>query len=106
MRGKQCSLLTFGEKRLAKKKPQKLECFAYLPPIQSAIMISGDGDLLRAKFNINLSISPDAAKLMLMTGRKLKLIVEEVPESKPDKEKEEPNDREKIRNPLYNKANQ
>jgi hypothetical protein len=57
-------------------KPDKLECLAYLPPIQTAITISGDGDLMQAKFNINLSVSPDAARLLIMTGKKLKLTVE------------------------------
>lgn len=62
---------------MVKRKPVVIECYAYLPPIQSAIMVSGDGDLLQAKFNINLSISPEAAKLLMMTGKKLKLTVEE-----------------------------
>lgn len=40
-------------------------------------MVSGDGDLLQAKFNINLMNSPEAAKLLMMTGKKLKLTIEE-----------------------------
>jgi hypothetical protein len=58
----------------------KVEVLAYLPPIQSAIMKSGDGDLLQVKFNINLLISPDAVAIMLMTGKRLKLTVQEYPE--------------------------
>ena len=88
------------------KNPQKVECFAYLPPIQSAIMVSGDGDLLRAKFNINLSNSPEAVKLMMMTGKKLKLTVEEVIEPTLSKKAIVGNGREKVRNPLYNKTDQ
>jgi hypothetical protein len=58
----------------------KVEVFAYLPPIQSAIMKSGDGDLMQVKFNINLLVSPGAVEIMLMTGKRLKLTVEEMPE--------------------------
>jgi len=57
-----------------------IEFYAYLPPIQSAIMKSGDGDLMQVKLNINLLISPDAVKLMLMTNKRLKVKVEELPD--------------------------
>jgi len=49
-------------------------------------MMSGDGDLLQAKFNINLSNSPDALKLITMTGKKLRVTVEEIKEIEKDKE--------------------
>jgi hypothetical protein len=61
-----------------------IEFLAYLPPIQSAIMISGEGDLLQAKFNINLHVSPAAARLVMMTGKRLKITVEEAEEVKQD----------------------
>jgi hypothetical protein len=56
----------------------KIEVYAYLPPIQSAIMKSGDGDLMQVKFNINLLVSPQAVGIMLMTGKRLKITVEEM----------------------------
>jgi hypothetical protein len=57
-----------------------IEFFAYLPPIQSAIMVDGTGDLMQAKLNIYLKISPDAIRLIGMTGKKLKVTVEELTE--------------------------
>ncbi len=60
---------------------EPIEFDAYLPPIQSAIMKSGDGDLMQVKLNINLLISPEAAKLMLMTNRRLRVRVEELPDA-------------------------
>ena len=65
----------------------KAEFFAYLPPIQTALTISGDGDLMQAKFNINLQNSPDATKLLLMTGKKLKVTVETCTELNVETEK-------------------
>jgi hypothetical protein len=55
-----------------------IEFFAYLPPIQSAIMVDGTGDLLQVKLNIALKISPDAIRLVGMTGKRLRIMVEEV----------------------------
>ena len=60
------------------KTSKSIEFYAYLPPIQSAIMKSGEGDLMQVKLNINLLISPEAAKLMLMTNKRLKVKVEEL----------------------------
>ena len=59
---------------------ESIEFDAYLPPIQSAIMQSGDGDLMQIKLNVNLGISPDAVKMMLMGGKRLHIKVKEIPE--------------------------
>ena len=59
-----------------------IEFFAYLPPIQSAIMVDGTGDNLQVKLNIPLKLSPDGLRLAGMTGKKLKVTVEEVEEPK------------------------
>ena len=85
----------------------KVEVFAYLPPIQSAIMKSGDGDLMQVKFNINLILSPDAVKIMLMTGKLLKLTVQEIPEKQPKASKPNGNKESHARktaNPVYNRT--
>jgi len=82
-------------------KPEKIEFLAYLPPIQTALTVSGDGDLLRIKLDCNLSVSPDAARLLMMTGKKLKVTIEELKANEPQKETSK---RERTRNPLYNKA--
>ncbi len=58
----------------------KIEFYAYLPPIQSAIMVDGTGDNMQAKLNISLRQSPEGLRLAGMTGRRLKVTVEEVPE--------------------------
>jgi len=55
--------------------------YAYLPPIQSAIMLDGTGDNLQVKLNIPLRMSPDGIRLARMTGKKLKVTVEEVEET-------------------------
>lgn len=64
-----------GASMSGKIKPIKF--LAYLPPIQTALTISGDGDLLRIKLDCNLSISPDAARLLTMTGKRLMVTIEE-----------------------------
>ena len=69
-----------------------IEFDAYLPPIQSAIMKSGEGDLMQVKLNINLLNSPEAAKLMLMTNKRLKVRVEALPDM-PIVTQEKPNDK-------------
>lgn len=56
----------------------KIEFLAYLPPIQTALTVSGDGDLLRIKMDCNLKVSPDAVRLLTMTGKRLKITVEEL----------------------------
>jgi hypothetical protein len=61
-----------------------IEFFAYLPPIQSAIMVDGTGDNLQVKMNIPLKLSPDGLRLAGMTGKRLKVTVEVV-EEQPDK---------------------
>ena len=71
-----------------KEKSNSFSFFAYLPPIQSAVMISGDGDLLQCKLNVNLKISPDAVRLIQMTGKKLKVTIEACTELNDAVEKE------------------
>ena len=58
-----------------------IEFVAYLPPIQSAIMLDGTGDNLQVKLNIPLKLSPDGIRLAGMTGKRLKVTVEEVEQS-------------------------
>jgi len=67
-----------------------IEFYAYLPPIQSAIMVDGTGDNLQVKLNIPLKVSPDGIRLAGMTGRKLKVTVEEVEEPKQEQQIERP----------------
>lgn len=43
----------------------------YLPNIQSALKISGDGDTLRAQIEVPIRIYPDALKLMTMAGKRI-----------------------------------
>jgi len=55
-----------------------IEFVAYLPPIQSAIMLDGTGDNLQVKLNIPLKLSPDGIRLAGMTGKRLKVTIEEI----------------------------
>jgi len=86
------------------KQSDKIEFLAYLPPIQTALTISGDGDLLRIKLDCNLSVSPDAARLLIMTGKRLKVTVEELTAEIEADEIRKQSKRERTRNPYYNKA--
>jgi len=43
----------------------------YLPNIQSALKISGDGDTLRTQIEVPIRIYPDALKLMTMAGKRI-----------------------------------
>jgi hypothetical protein len=49
---------------------------AILPPIQTAITFSGNGDGARIKLDIPETDVAQAAKLLLMTGKELKVTVE------------------------------
>jgi hypothetical protein len=58
----------------------KVEFDAYLPPIQSAIKVSGEGDTMRIQLEINLRTSPDAFRIAMFTGKRLHITIEELPE--------------------------
>jgi hypothetical protein len=63
------------------KSPAQIQFYASLPPIQSALKISGDGDNLRVQLDIPIRISPDGLKLALFTQKRLLVVVMEAPES-------------------------
>ncbi len=54
-----------------------IEFIASLPPIQSAISISGNGDGARVKLDIPQSEMAAIIQLQLMQGKALKITVEE-----------------------------
>lgn len=54
-----------------------IEFIASLPPIQSAISISGNGDGARIKLDIPQSEMAAIIQLQLMQGKALKITVEE-----------------------------
>lgn len=54
----------------------KITFLASLPPIQSAISVSGSGDGLRVKLDIPESELPEATKLMLLRGKSFRVTVE------------------------------
>jgi hypothetical protein len=54
-----------------------IEFIASLPPIQSAISISGNGDGARIKLDIPQSEMAAIIQLQLMQGKALKVTVEE-----------------------------
>lgn len=59
----------------------KLQMMASLPPIQSAISVDGSGDGARIKFDISRDSVPEVLKLVLMTGKPLKMTIETEEES-------------------------
>lgn len=52
----------------------------YLPPIQSAITFSGNGDGARVKIDIPGSDIPEALKLLALTGKAFKVTIEPLEE--------------------------
>jgi hypothetical protein len=90
---------------MAKKKPAPLtiEFDAYLPPVTSAILIGGTGDEMQIKLSVALKQSPAALRMSSMTGRRLHVVVTEIPDLSPV-EIVKQNDRTNTRrNPLYAK---
>jgi hypothetical protein len=68
-----------------KKKPSvdsehTVEFLAYLPPIQSAIRVSGEGDTMRLQLEISLRTSPEAFRIAMFTGKRLKVTIQELTE--------------------------
>ena len=55
----------------------KIEFSASLPPIQSALSVSGNGDGARLKLDIPGTDTPQVLKLLLLTGRSFKVTVED-----------------------------
>jgi hypothetical protein len=82
---------------------EKIEFLAYLPPIQSAIKVSGEGDSMRIQFEIPVRTSPDAFRIALFTGKRLKITVEEVTDEVEDKANGNPDQRRRETFP-YKKA--
>ena len=91
---------------MVKKKvvPLVIEFDAYLPPVTSAILISGTGDEMQIKLSVALKQSPEALRMSSMTGRRLHIVVTELPDLSPA-EIVKQNDRISTRrNPLYAKT--
>ena len=60
-----------------------IEIDAYLPPVKSAILIGGTGDDMQIKLEVALRQSPGALRMASMTGRRLHIVVTELPDLKP-----------------------
>jgi len=56
----------------------KIEFIASLPPIQSAVNISGNGDGARVKLDIPGTEMAQVLKLLLLTGKSFKVTIEEI----------------------------
>lgn len=55
----------------------KIEFIAVLPSIQSAIQIDGRGDGGRIKLDISRQFTPELLKLQVLTGKNLKVTIQE-----------------------------
>lgn len=59
-------------------KLETISFLASLPPIQSAMSVSGNGDGMRIKLDISEDQVPHAIKLMLLANKLFKVTIEEV----------------------------
>jgi len=83
-----------------KRVPIVVEFDAYLPPVTSAILISGTGDEMQIKLSIALNQSPGALRMSSMTGKRLHIVITELPDLSPA-ENIKTNDKHSRANPLY-----
>jgi len=58
-----------------------IEFIATLPPIQSAVMVSGDHNGMRIKLDVPESEVGNAVRLMLLSGKLFKVTIEDISES-------------------------
>ncbi|GAV21596.1 hypothetical protein [Carboxydothermus pertinax] len=56
----------------------KISFIASLPPIQSAVSVSGNGDGARVKLDVPGSEMSEVLKLLLLTGKTFRVTVEAV----------------------------
>jgi hypothetical protein len=70
------------------KPPKPLEFYAYIPPIKSGLTFGGAGGEFSLKLEGTLHNSPDAARLMLFTGQRLKVTIESLSDLEQNPEKE------------------
>lgn len=68
-------------------KPKKIVVKAYIPPLQSAIMVDGAGDTMQIKLAISLKNSPEGLMLQTMTQKRMLVTFEELPDALPEKTK-------------------
>ncbi|GAV24794.1 hypothetical protein ciss_07270 [Carboxydothermus islandicus] len=57
---------------------EKISFIASLPPIQSAVSVSGNGDGARVKLDVPGSEMSEVLKLLLLTGKTFRVTVEAV----------------------------
>lgn len=63
-------------------KAKKIVVQAYIPPLQSAIMVDGAGDSMQIKLSIPLRASPEGLMLQTMTQKRMIVTFEEAPAEK------------------------
>lgn len=63
----------------------KISFIATLPPIQSAMNVSGNGDGMRVKLDIPQSEIGNAIRLTLFQNTAFRVTIEEIEEEKPTK---------------------
>lgn len=81
-------------------KTKKIVVQAYIPPLQSAIMVDGAGDSMQIKLAIPLRTSPEGLMLQTMTQKRMIVTFEEAPE-----EKTEATPKKKTKWTMYQKDN-
>lgn len=63
-------------------RARKIVVQAYIPPLQSAIMVDGAGDSMQIKLSIPLRTSPEGLMLQTMTQKRMIVTFEEDTEEK------------------------
>ena len=63
---------------MTKEKKEKISVHAYIPPLQSAIMVDGAGDVLQVKLAISLKESPKGLLIQTLTQKQLLVTFQEL----------------------------
>ncbi len=61
---------------------EKIVVHAYIPPLQSAIMVDGAGDVLQVKLAISLKESPNGLLIQTLTQKQLVVTFQELTSKK------------------------
>lgn len=83
---------------MTKAKKEKISVHAYIPPLQSAIMVDGAGDVLQVKLAVSLKESPNGLLIQTLTQKQLLVTFQELTSKKVELPK---NDKPKRRTERY-----
>lgn len=82
-------------------RKQKIVVKAYIPPLQSAIMVDGAGDTMQVKITIPLRESPEGLLIQTLTQKRLQVTFQELSGLKQPQEQKQNGARRKQRYPYH-----